>query len=107
MVSSSKYALWTVFAQARNYSPRQETSSLKRGYSRPGEEAPGASVLSEPRRAIFRPSDEVFSARQEYFHSGENRPCSLDYFRPSDKFFAQAIGIFTRAKFFFFFFLAF
>ena len=63
MVSSSKYVLWTVFAQARS-------SSLKRGYSRPGEEAPGACVLSgvlSPRREIFRPSKEVFSPRREYF----------------------------------------
>ena len=101
IVSSSKYALWTVFAQARNYSPRRESSSLKRGYTRPGEEAPGASVLSgvlSPRREIFRPSEEVFSPRREYFRSGKNRPCSLDYFRPSDKFFAQARGIFAPAK---------
>jgi len=101
IVSSSKYALWTVLAQAGNYSPRRESSSLKRGYTRPGEEAPGASVLSRvfsPRREIFRPSEEVFSPRREYFRSGENRPCSLDYFCPSDKFFAQARGIFARAK---------
>ena len=101
MVSSSKYTLWTVFAQAGNYSPRRESSSLKRGYNCPGEETPGASVLSRvlsPRRENFRPSEEVFSPRREYFRSGENRPCSLDYFRPSDKFFAQAGGIFARAK---------
>jgi len=101
IVSSSKYALWTVFAQAGNYSPRRESSSLKRGYTRPDEEAPGASVLSgvlSPRREIFRPSEEVFSPRREYFRSSENRPCSLDYFRPSDKFFPQARGIFARAK---------
>jgi len=101
MVLSSKYTFWTIFAKAGNYSPRRESSSLKRGYSRPGEEAPGASVLPRvlsPRREIFRPSEEVFSPRQEYFRSGENRPCSLDYFRPSDKFFAQARGIFARAK---------
>ena len=101
IVSSSKYALWTLFAQAGNYSPRRESSSLKRGYTRPGEEAHGASVLSGVfllRREIFRPSEEVFSPRAEYFRSGENRPCSLDYFRPSDKFFAQARGIFARAK---------
>jgi len=101
IASSSKYALLTVFAQAGNYSPRRESSSLKRGYTRPGEEAPGASVLSRvlsPRREIFRPSEEVFSRKREYFRSGENRPCSLDYFRPSDKFFAQARGIFVRAK---------
>ena len=101
MVSSSKYALWTVFVQARNYSSKRESSSLKRGYSRPGKEAPGANVLSRvllPRREIFCPSDEVFSPRREYFRSGKNRPCSLDYFRPSDKFFAQAMGIFARAK---------
>ena len=54
-------------------------------------------VLS-PRREIFRPSEEVFSPRREYFRSGENRPCSMDYFRPSDKFFAQARGIFAQAK---------
>ena len=83
------------------FSPRRESSSLKRGYSRPSEEAPGPSVLSgvlSPRREIFCPSDEVFSPRREYFRSGKNRPCSLDYFRPSDKFFAQAMGIFARAK---------
>ena len=50
------------------------------------------------RREIFCPSEEVFSPRREYFRSGENRPCSLDYFRPSDKFFAQARGIFAQAK---------
>jgi len=50
-----------------------------------------------PRREIFRPSEEVFLPG-EYFRSGENRPCSLDYFRPNDKFFAQARGIFARAK---------
>jgi len=71
-------------------------------------------VLS-PRREIFRPSEEVFSPRLEYFRSGENRPYSLDYFRPSDKFFAQARGIFAwtklvspklkKKKFFFFGFL--
>jgi len=101
IVSSSKYALWIVFAQAGNYSPRRESSSLKRWYTRPGEEALGASVLSRvlsPRREIFRPSKEVFSPKREYFCSGENRPCSLDYFHPSDKFFAQARGIFVRAK---------
>jgi len=97
MVSNSKYTLWTVFAQAENYSPRRESSSLKRGYSRPGEEAPGASVLSEvlsPRREIFCPSGEVFSPRREYFRSGENRPCSLDYFRLSDNFFRSGEGYF-------------
>ena len=101
IVSSSKYALCTVFAQAENYSPRRESSSLKQGYTRPGEEAPGASVLSgvlSLMREIFRPSEEVFSPRREYFRSGKNRPCSLDYFHPSDKFFAQARGIFARAK---------
>jgi len=51
-----------------------------------------------PRREIFRPSEEVFSPKREYFRSGENKPCSLDYFRPSDKLFAQARGIFARAK---------
>jgi len=79
---------------SRLFSPRREIT-------RPGEEAPGASVLSEvlsPRREIFRPSEEVISPRREYFRSGNNRPCSLDYFRPSDKFFAQARGIFVRAK---------
>ena len=115
IVSSSKYALWTVFARAGNYSPRRESSSLKLGYTRPGEEAPGASVLSgvlSPRREIFRPNEEVFSPRREYFRSGENRRCSLDYL--GDKFFAQARGIFARAKLVspkpkkkFFFFLAF
>jgi len=62
---------------------------------------PGVSVLSgvlSPRREIFRPSEEVFSPRREYFRSGKNRPCSLDYFRPSDKFFAQTKGIFAQAK---------
>ena len=81
--------------------PRREISSLKRGYTRPGEKAPGASVLSgvfSPRREIFRPSEKVFSPGREYFRSGENRPCSLDYFRPSDKFFIQERGIFARAK---------
>ena len=52
-------------------------------------------VLS-PRREIFRLCEEVFSPKREYFRSGENRPCSLDYFRPSDKFFAQARGIFAQ-----------
>jgi len=54
-------------------------------------------VLS-PRREIFRLSEEVFLPRREYFRSGENRSCSLDYFHPSDKFFAQARSIFVRAK---------
>jgi len=101
MVSSSKYTLWTVFAQAENYSPRRESSSLKRGYSHPGEEAPGASVLSgvlSPRREIFHPSDEVFSPRREYFRSGKNRPCSLDYFRPSDNFFHSGEGYFRQGE---------
>ena len=56
------------------------------------------SGVFSPKREIFRPSEEVFSPRREYFRSGENRPCSLDYFRPSDKFFTQARGIFARAK---------
>jgi len=44
--------------------PGEKVVSLKRGYSRPGEKAPGASVLFgvfSPRREIFCPSDEVFS----------------------------------------------
>jgi len=83
------------------FSPRRESSSLKRGYTHPGEEAPGASVLFgvlSPRREIFCPSEEVFSPRREYFRSGENRPCSLDCFGPSDKFFAQARSIFARGE---------
>ena len=83
------------------FSPRRESSSLKRGYTCPGEEAPGTSVLSgvlSPRREIFRLCEEVFSPKREYFRSGENRPCSLDYFRPNDKFFAQARSIFARTK---------
>ena len=101
IVSSSKYALWTVFAQAGNYSPRRESSSLKRGYTRPGEEAPRVSVLSgvlSPRREIFRPSEEVFSPRREYFRSGENGPCSLDYFRQSDNFFRSGEGYFRPGE---------
>jgi len=108
MVLSSKYTLWTVFAQAENYSPRRESSSLKRGYSRPGEEAPRASVLSRVlllRREIFRPSDEVFSLRREYFRSGESifAQAKIDLalwttFAQAIIFFAQARGIFVRAK---------
>ena len=45
----------------------------------------------------------VLSPRREYllawyFRSDENKSCSLDYFRPSDKFFAQVRGIFAQAK---------
>jgi len=55
--------------------PRRESSSLKRGYTRLGEENPGASVLFgvlSPRREIFRPSEEVFSPTREYFRPGES-----------------------------------
>jgi len=50
--------------------PGEKVVLLKRGYSRPSEKAPGASVLSRvfsPRREIFRPKDEVFSPKREYF----------------------------------------
>ena len=59
-----------------------------------------ASVLSgvfSPRRGIFRLSEELFSPRREYFRSGENRPCSLDYFRPSDKFSLRR-GVFSSGR---------
>ena len=75
IVSSSKYALWTVFAQAGNNSPRRECSSLKRGYTRPGEEAPGASVLSgvlSPRREIFRLGEKSFAQARRYSRPGES-----------------------------------
>jgi len=50
--------------------PREKVVSLKRGYSRSGEKAPGASALSRvfsPRREIFCPSDEVFSPGESIF----------------------------------------
>jgi len=64
MVSSSKYALWTVFTQVGNYSPRRESSSLKRGYSRPGEE-----VCS---LECFRLGEKSFAQAMRYSSLGES-----------------------------------
>ena len=65
--------------------PGDKVVSLKRGYSRPGEKAPGASVFSvvfSPRREIFCPGEEVFSpGRERVFSLRRKKTCSLDYFR--------------------------
>jgi len=84
------------------FRPGEKVFSPKRGYSRLGEKAPGASVLSgvlSPRREILCSGEDIFTPRREYFRLGENGQCSLDYFCSSEIIFAQASGIFARAKF--------
>ena len=75
MVSSSKYTLWTVFAQTGNYSPRRESSSLKRGYSRPSE-----GTVAQARKSLeqvcslecFRLGEKSFTQARRYSHPGES-----------------------------------
>ena len=57
------------------------------------------SRVSSPRREILRLGEDIFTLRREYFRLGEHGQCSLDYFRSSEIIFAQASGIFARAKF--------
>ena len=84
------------------FRPGEKVFSPKRGYSRQGEKASGAGVLSgvfSPKREILRSGEDIFTPRREYFRLGENGQCSLDYFRSSERIFAQASGIFAQAKF--------
>jgi len=97
MVSSSKCALWTIFAQAGSFHPGEKVFSPKRV----GEKTPGARVLFgvfSPRREILRSGEDIFTPRQEYFRLGENGQRSLCYFHSSERIFAQASGIFARAS---------
>jgi len=79
----------------------EKVFSPKRGYSRLGEKAPGASVLSgvlSPRREILRSGEDIFTPKQEYFRLGENGQCSLDYFRSGEWYFRSGEICLAQAK---------
>jgi len=83
------------------FRPGEKVFSPKRGYSRLGEKAPGASVLSRvlsPRREILRSGEDIFTPRRVYFRLGKNGQCSLDYFRSGERIFAWAKFVSPRPK---------
>jgi len=101
MVSSSKYALWTVFTQAGSSSPRRESSFAQ------------ARVVAQARKPLeqvcslecFHLGEKSFPQAMRYSRPGESifakakkRPCALDYFRLSDKFFRSGEGYFRPGE---------
>ena len=109
VVSSSKCALWTMFAQAESFSPRRESIFAQaRKYFRPSEgtvtqakkplELVCFSGVLSPRREILRSGEGIFTPRQDYFRLGKNGQCSLDYFRSSEWYFRSGEICLAQAR---------
>jgi len=69
MVLSSKYALWTIFAQARNYSPRRESSFAQARVQSPRRGSPLEQVCS---LECFRLGEKSFAQAMRYSQPGES-----------------------------------